>query len=413
MKVLIYSQYYLPESPPGAHRLASLADSISKAGHSVEVLTSWPNYPEFKIKPGYNQKFYGKEIMGNIRVHRSGTILLGGKGKISRLLVYLSFQFSSVLNAMRKIEKPDVIFCLSPPITNAVGGIILKRYFKAQLVVNIADLWPESGVKLGLIKNKFLIGILERIEKKLYYEAAGIACQTNGILKNIESRFPNKKLIWFKNGVDFDFYKRNVVNLDMVELIKLDLKDFVVLYSGLVGHAQGLDVLVKAASVIEKNIDISYLIVGDGPLLEDIKKKVQANGLTNFIFVGNQPKEMMPTYLSMANICLVPLKKTDLFLGAIPSKIFDCFAMRKSILLGVDGEARELFDVKYKCAYYYEPDNEFDLANRILKAKENILEIEEMGQRSYSVVENHFDRAKINIEVIDFIASCLEEGNLN
>lgn len=413
MKVLIYSQYYLPESPPGAHRLASLANSIRKSGHTVEVLTSWPNYPEFKIKNGYKQKFYDTEIINEICVHRSGTILLGGKGKISRLMVYLSFQFSSIINAIRKIEKPDVIFCLSPPITNAIGGIVLKKYFRARLIVNIADLWPESGVKLGLIKNKFLIRLLGSVEKKLYKEADGIACQTNGILRNIESRFPDKKLLWFKNGVDFEFYKRNTVSAKLVANVRPNLNSFVVLYSGLIGHAQGLDVLVRAASIIDNEIDISYLIVGDGPLLQDMKNQVEKIGLKNFVFEGNQPKEMMPSYMSLANICLVPLKKTDLFLGAIPSKIFDCFAMRKTILLGVDGEARELFQNKYNCAHYYEPDNAADLADMILKSMLNISEIEQMGDRAYSVVENHFDRARINNEVIEFIDNCNSTKKFN
>ena len=165
--------------------------------------------------------------------------------------------------------------------------------------------------------------------------------------------------------------------------------------------------------LLDNDIDISYLIVGDGPLLQDMKNQVEKIGLKNFVFEGNQPKEMMPSYMSLANICLVPLRKTDLFLGAIPSKIFDCFAMRKTILLGVDGEARELFENKYNCAHYYEPDNAADLADMILKSMLNTSEIEQMGDRAYSVVENHFDRARINNEVIEFIDNCTSTKKFN
>jgi glycosyltransferase involved in cell wall biosynthesis len=395
----------LPEPPPGAYRLASLAQTLKKRGHEVEVLTAWPNYPQFKVSEGYKQSFYGLDEMNGIRVHRSWAILLGKKGIFSRLLLFISFQFSSIINGLSKVNKPDLIICLSPPIINGFAGMILKKFHGAKLVLNIADLWPESGVKLGLIKNRLLIKILVKLEEKLYQEADGIACQTNGIVSNISARFSNKKMIWFRNGVDFEFYSNSIIDETIVREIKPNLNGFVVCYSGLIGHAQGLDVLVKAAKILQGKVNISYLIIGDGPLKAEMVNNVNAEGLTNFIFTGSQPKKLMSSFLSLADVCLVPLIKSDLFLGAIPSKIFDCFAVRKTILLGVDGEARELFCNQYDCAYFYEPGDAVELANSIFKIINEKEKLVEKGEFAYKIMEQEFNRTNINEGIVDFLES--------
>jgi glycosyltransferase involved in cell wall biosynthesis len=405
LKVLIFTQYYLPEPPPGAYRLASLAQTLKKRGHEVEVLTAWPNYPQFKVTEGYKQSFYGLEEMNGIRVHRSWAILLGKKGIFSRLLLFISFQFSSIINGLSKVNKPDLIICLSPPIINGFAGMILKKFHGAKLVLNIADLWPESGVKLGLIKNRLLIKMLVKLEEKLYQEADGIACQTNGIVSNISARFPDKKMIWFRNGVDFEFYSNSIIDEKIINEIKPQLKGFVVCYSGLIGHAQGLDVLVKAAKILQGKVNVSYLIVGDGPLKPEMVNNVTAEGLTNFIFTGSQPKKLMSSFLSLADVCLVPLIKSDLFLGAIPSKIFDCFAVCKTILLGVDGEARELFCNQYDCAYFYEPGDAVELANSIVKTINEKEKLVEKGEFAYKIMEQEFNRTNINEGIVDFLES--------
>ncbi len=395
----------MPEPPPGAHRLASLAQTLKKRGHEVEVLTAWPNYPQFKVSDGYKQSFYGFEEMNGIKVHRSWSILLGRKGIFSRLLLFISFQFSSIINCLIKVNKPDLIICLSPPIINGLAGMILKKFHGAKLVLNIADLWPESGVKLGLIKNRLLIKILVKLEEKFYQEADGIACQTNGIVSNISTRFPDKKMIWFRNGVDFEFYSNSIIDETIVRDIKPKLNGFVVCYSGLIGHAQGLDVLIKAAKILQGKVNVSYLIVGDGPLKPDIVNNVSAEGLTNFIFTGSQPKKLMSSFLSLADVCLVPLIKSDLFLGAIPSKIFDCFAVRKAILLGVDGEARDLFCSQYDCAYFYEPGDAFELANSIVKIIGEKEKLVKKGEFAYEIMEREFNRTNINEGIVDFLES--------
>jgi len=403
VKVLILTQYYLPENPPGAHRLSSLAKSLIENGHQVEVLTTFPNYPNLKPFEGYKVKGYTRDLVDGITVHRSWIYLNPKKRILDRLLAFISFVFSSLFIGLFKVEKPDVIICLSPPIFTCITGVFLKWRYKSKLILNIADLWPESGIKLGVIKSPFIIWFTTHMELFFYKQADGIACQTMGILNNIKQRTKSRKFIWFRNGVDFGYYEKINIEPSLVSNLNLGHSDLVIGYTGLVGYAQGMEVLVKAAFLLKDKLKVTFLIIGDGPKLPEMKSLVQEYGLDNFIFVGNQPKHKMPTYLSMVDITIVPLIKTDIYLGALPSKIFDSFAVKKSVLLGVDGEARELFCNKYNCAYYFEPENHEELSKLILEVIADKEKASNFGIRGYEVMKTEFNRKYINQDIIKFL----------
>jgi glycosyltransferase involved in cell wall biosynthesis len=403
MKVLILTQYYLPENPPGAHRLSSFAKSLVEYGHHVEILTTFPNYPNMKPFDGYTVKGYKREIVDGIIVHRSWIYLNPKKRMIDRLISFISFLFSSLFIGLCKIDKPEVIICLSPPFFTCFTGVFLKWRFRSKLILNIADLWPESGVKLGLIKNSFIIWLTTRMELFFYRQADGIACQTMGILNNIKQRTKSQNLIWFKNGVDFSYYEKIKIEPNLILKINLNHSDLVIGYTGLIGYAQGMEILVKAAILLKHKLKVTFLIIGDGPKSQEMKDLVSNYELDNFIFVGNQPKHLMPTYLSMVDITIAPLVKTDIYLGALPSKIFDSFAVKKSVLLGVDGEARELFCKKYNCAFYFEPENHEELAKLIMRVIADKDKAIEYGERGYELMKTTFNRKFINQEFILYL----------
>ena len=171
--------------------------------------------------------------------------------------------------------------------------------------------------------------------------------------------------------------------------------DFVVLYAGIIGHAQGLDVILEAAALLQDRC-IKFLIVGDGPekqRLEDLATKM---GLRQVNFQGNLPKVKIPSLIKICDAYIVPLKKLDLFKGAIPSKLFEPLALGKPILLGVDGEARELFIDEGKAGLYFEPENGAALANQIklLFADPNLATV--LGKSGQKYVYENFNRERIH-----------------
>jgi glycosyltransferase involved in cell wall biosynthesis len=391
----------LPENAPGAHRLSSLAITLTKLGHEVEVLTSFPNYPNLELYKGYSLKWCSIEHISGIKVCRCYTYIKKSKSLMNRALGFLSFQVSSTIVGITKIPKPDLIICLSPPIFLGITGLFLKWYYKAALVLNIADLWPESGIKLGVIKNKTIIYFLEKLELLLYQQSHGVAGQTQGIIDHVENKIPNIPTIWFKNGVDF---KTLYTSSGMPQVIEKKNDDtFIIGYTGLVGYAQGLEVLIEAAKKLAYNPKIKFLIVGDGPKLEEIKQLTAEYRLDNVSFAGNVPKHEMYKYLERMSLTVVPLKKNDLFLGAIPSKIFDSLAHKVPVILGVDGEAKALFYDRYECAYFYEPENVNALVAVIEHCLENRQDLKALGEKGHAVINEFFNRDKINVEITYFI----------
>lgn len=400
MKVLILTQYYLPENPPGAHRLSSLAKSLKASGHQVEILTTFPNYPNLQPFEGYRVRCYFKESIDNIAVHRCWIHLNPKKRLIDRLLAFVSFQLSSLITGLIRINKPDVIICLSPPIFACFTGVFLKWRYRAKLILNIADLWPESGIKFGVIKNPIIIWLSTKMELFFYSQAHGLACLTMGILDNIKNRTKSKKFTWFRNGVDFSYYSKIDIKPELLSGMKLLDADLVIGYTGLIGYAQGMELLVKAALILKGKIQVLFLIIGSGPKLQELMNLVNDNQLDNFVFLENQPKSNMPTYLSVVDVTIVPLIKADIYLGALPSKIYDSFAVKKSVLLGVDGEARELFCDKYKCAFYFEPEDPVALANLILAVNSDRQKAVDYGEKGYEVMKREFNREFINLDMI-------------
>ncbi len=400
MRILLLTQYYLPENAPGAHRLSSLAQSLLNQGHEVEVLTSFPNYPNQELFDGYKLKWHTVEDIKGVKVNRCYTFIKKSRSLFSRALGFVSFQTSSAIIGATKIEKPDLIICLSPPIFLGVTGVLLKWWYKSTMILNVADLWPESGIKLGVIKNKVIIKALEYLEVFLYRKSDGVAGQTQGIVKHINNKIPKTPITWFKNGVDFSTLK-TLTNQELTETEKTN--EFVVGYTGLVGYAQGLEVLVEAANLLAENKNIKFLVVGDGPKLEEVKALANKYQLTNMEFTGNVPKSEMPKYLNKMDITVVPLKKNELFLGAIPSKIFDSFANKVPVILGVSGEAKELFCDTYNCAYYFEPENVTKLVEVLLACSNNISDVKMKGEHGFQVISTDFNREKINNDIIYFI----------
>lgn len=395
MKILILTQYFPPETGAPQNRLHSIAGYFSNLGAEVSILTAMPNYPKMEVFDGYRGRFYKYEEQGNIKVHRAWIFVSKSKSVIFRLLNYFSFVFSSLLVGIFKINKHDIIICESPPLFLGISALILKWFKNSKLVFNVSDLWPESAEKLDIVTNKLLLGISYKLEGILYTHSNLVSGQTQGIVKNISDRFPLVKTYWLPNGIDFNQYNILANGADFRLTYAINSSDFILMYAGILGYAQGLDVIIKSAFITKTFPEIKYVIIGDGPEKEKLKKLAKELKLENVLFVGNIPRENMSNAIAACNAYIVPLKKNDLFLGAIPSKLFEPLAMGKPILLGVDGEARELFIEKGNGGLFFKPEDANELAEKVLYLNANRNEISILGDNGKKFVSINFNREKI------------------
>jgi glycosyltransferase involved in cell wall biosynthesis len=407
MRIIILTQYFPPEVGAPQNRLYEVAVRLAKKGVEVEVLTAMPNYPKMQIDPAYKGKWYVNEKMDGLNVHRSWVWVGKSKSIMSRLLNYFSFVFSSMWIGLFKLSKADYIFCESPPLFLGVSAIFLKKTKRAKLIFNVADLWPESAEKLGIITNKFLLRVSTRLEEYLYKSSALITGQAQGIVKNIQDRFPAKTVYWLRNGVDLSYYDYEKVQSKWREENGFTANDFIVLYAGIIGYAQALELILKAGKATEEHPEMKWILLGSGPEKEKLLQMKAEMKLNNVFFYDPVTKKEMPQVWKACDLAVVPLRRLDLFKGIIPSKLFEAMAMKKPLLLGVEGEAEDLFIKEGKAGLAFTPEDAADLANKALYLYKNKQETSTLGENGYNYVRSKFNRDIIAENFYDFLSSNL------
>ena len=395
MKLLILTQYYPPEIGAPQNRLHELAVRLKAAGMEIDVLTALPNYPRMEIMNGYENRKNRYEEIDGIPVHRSWIYITKSKGIFSRLLIYFSFVCSSYWKG-RKMKKYDYLLVESPPLFLGYSAMALSKKLNAKLIFNVSDLWPESAEKLGIVTNKIALNLAYKLEAKCYKQAFLITGQTQGIVDDICTRFPDKKVYWLPNGVDVSFYNPSQIQPgNFRERNGFRQEEILFFYGGIIGHAQGLEVILNAANLLRDSSSIQFVLQGSGPEKETLIALKQTLNLTNVHFLEPVSKKEMPSILKSIDVALVPLKNLTLFKGAIPSKVFEALAMEVPLLLGVDGEARNHFIEKGKAGLFFQPENADELAKQAQFLAENLVERLEMGKNARRYVTENFDREKI------------------
>jgi glycosyltransferase involved in cell wall biosynthesis len=396
VKLLILTQYYPPETGAPQNRLSDLAQRVSAAGHEVTVLTAMPNYPRMEIFEAYRGKSFVKEVLQGVRVFRTSIYVSKKKSIVARLRNYFSFVWSSAMACGKLAPQYDFLMCESPPLFLGYSAIYLSRRKKAKLIFNVSDLWPESAEKLGVVTNSLLLKLAYNLEAKCYQRAALVSGQTQGICKDIQHRFPHVKTYWLPNGADLNFYNPETIDAGNWRTANgFAADDFILLYAGIIGIAQGLDIIPKAAEFFRDQKNIQFVMIGAGPETNSIQEMIQSKGLRNVTLLPAVLKSEMPAILKNVNAALIPLRKLELFKGAIPSKIFEALAMELPVLLGVDGESRDLFIEQGKCGLYFEPENATALTTAIRELVANRQNALEMGRNGRKFVLTHFNRATI------------------
>lgn len=394
MKILFLTQYCPPEVGAPQNRIFEFAKELKKLGHEITILTAMPNYPKGEIFDEYKGKKVVKEELDGIKIVRTSIYATKEKSFSKRMRNYLSFTFSSVFSGAKHIEKQDVIITESPPLFLGWSGYVLSKLKGARFIFNVSDLWPESAVKLGVLNNKLFIKMSTWLEEFCYKKAVAITGQTQGIVDNITNRgFSKSKVHLITNGVDTEFFKKENRDEEFRKSISIENK-FAVVYAGIHGIAQGLEVVIEAADILKAYEDIQIVFIGDGPEKTKLIKMSEEKKLTNVKFLPVQLKPNMPKIIASMDATVIPLKKLDLFKGALPSKMFEALSSELPIVLAVEGEAEKLIN-DAQAGITVEPENPKAIAEAILKLYNNLELRRNLGQSGRSYVIKNYSRESI------------------
>ena len=390
MRILFLSHYFPPEVNAPAARVYEHCKQWVKMGHEVTVVSCVPHHPMGKAYPGYKNKLVHIEYIEGIKSVKVLTYITANEGFVRRIFNYFFFMIMTVLVAPF-LPKSDVVISTSPQFFNGLSGYFVSRIKRCPWLLEIRDLWPESIVALGVIKSPKLIATLESVERFIYLKADFIVPVTNAFKTHILARGGRADRIEvIPNGVDLDFFSERPREETYAE--SLGVKDkFVVSYVGTHGMAHGLEIIIEAAELLRQREDIVFLMVGEGSERRGLVDEIAKRKLTNILILGQLPKEDMPMLWSVSAVSLVVLRKLDLFLSVIPSKIFESMAMKKPIILGVEGESKEIIK-KAGAGIAIEPGNAAELAVAITRLADSPALCDEYGERGSEYVAAHFDR---------------------
>jgi len=408
-RILFITPYYPPEKAAPAVRLSETAARLARRGHQVTVLTTVPNYPTGIVPPEYRGHLVQQETRDGVRVVRVWSYTSPNKGFLRRIVAQLSFGCLAPILGGRAVGRPDVIIVESPPLFDAIAARMLAWYRRCPFIFLVSDLWPESAVQLGMLRNRTLIWLAEWLERSTYRRAGLVWAVTEGIRQSLLQRgLSTEKVFLLTNGVDTEKFRPRSQAQARAEL-GWDNR-FTLLYAGTHGLSQGLTTLLDAADRLRDQPDIHVVLVGDGAEKADLIAQARKRDLQNITFLDPLPHDRVPLLLASADICLVPLRKLPLFEGALPSKMYEMMACARPMILGVEGEARRMVEQEAGAGLAVEPENADALVEAVLYLREHPEVAEAMGRRGRAFVEARFERAQLTAQLEVRITALLAEN---
>lgn len=333
MKVLVVCQYYYPEN----FQITPICEQLAADGYDVTVLTGLPNYPS-GIVPEEYKKGHREETLNGVHIIRCHEI--GRKrGAVFLALNYLSFLRSASKRVNHLPEDFDIVFVyqLSPVLMGIPGRKYAKRHH-VPMILYCCDLWPESMKMYIHNENNIVFLAVKHISKWIYKSAQKVIVQSTSFgpyLKKVHG-IDDSKLVYIPAFADEAYLKQDFTPDD-------ETVDFV--FMGNLGIAQNLIAVLEAVDLIKDTPGFKVHFVGDGSMLNEMKRFVMGHGLEKVVlFYGRRPVEEMPFFYKLADACMVSLKADNETGLTLPSKVQGYMAAGKPILGMINGSARDVIE---------------------------------------------------------------------
>jgi len=397
VKILYISQYFPPEMGAPAARASELAHHWAQAGQEVSILTGFPNHPTGVVPEEWRarlRRLFYHEKFGGVNVYRTWLWPLPNRRSHERMRNYASFCLSAGLRGLT-LPRPDVIIATSPQLLVGLAGWWLSFARQIPFVFEVRDLWPESLSAVGIgHEDSLLHQTLAGIAGFLYEHAHRIVVVTPAFRDRLieDWRVPAAKIDIVQNGVETDIFSPNAFTAGLREQLGLQGR-FVASYIGTMGNAHGLESLLDAAAQLQtQRPEIVFLLIGEGAEKQRIKAQAHERTLHNVIFLDQQPREKIPAFIAASDACLVLLKKTDVFKTVIPTKMLEFMSCARPVVLGVDGQARQIIE-EAEAGIVIEPENASALAAAVQQLADNCELCVTLGKKGREYIVKNYSRA--------------------
>ena len=393
MKILMVVAYFVPEIASAAHVYFDLARTFVKRGHDVDIITSYPR--EFNLNGAdADKEFPLEETVGGIRVHRCRHLTKRDNIVLRGLEHFIlpKYYFRTYLKIGKKF---DMCLIYIPPLPLYYFARRLKRHDGTPSVLNYQDFHPQELTDVGVMKNKLMIEIMEYIEKESYKNAAYITVLSKGGIDYVVKKGGDaNKIKHIYNGVILSDFEKYLAKKDFKKKERIEEK-FLVSYAGILSPFQGIDNILDAAKKLSNYEDIIIYIVGDGMLKNHLERRIEDEKISNVKLLPLQPREEYFNIINSSDISFVSLHNR-MKAPCLPGKLINLLGIQQPIIASVPSDSEAAYVVeKAKCGIVTEPGNIEQLANAILKMKDNPELKKELSENGRKFVEENMDLWKI------------------
>ena len=399
-RILFLTDNFPPEVNAPATRTYEHAREWAAKGYEVSVITCAPNFPHGRVYEGFKNKLISRKEKDGIKVIRIWTYISANEGFLKRILDYISFALMAFLVGLW--IRTDIIVATSPQFFTGVAGRWLSFFKLRPWIMEVRDLWPESIAAVGAMNEGRIYEFLEWVELRLYKSAKKIIVVTDTFKRKISDRGINPaKIDVHKNGVILDMFKPRDKDEELMKVNPQFHGKKVFAYIGTHGMAHGLSFVINSLPNLQESLpQAHFLFIGEGAEKENLLKQAEELKLSNVTFMPFVPKHEVVRYLSLMDVALVNLKKSDTFKTVIPSKIFEAAALQKPILLGLEGETKGIIE-SFNAGICFEPENEEEFISQchsILKEQQY-----KVHQEGCHKLAKAFNRKQIALQVLETI----------
>lgn len=318
--ILVLCQLYYPEMVSTGQTLTELCSEMSILGWNVEVVCAQPT----TIK---DSKIIDKVISYNgVTIRRVWATRFPKLNLIGRIINQLTYSLSTIFYLGFKTGKRPILVLTNPPFL-PFSCLIAKLFrFDLKFVLLVFDVYPDTAVHLGLIKNNGLVQyVWDKLNTLSFNASTRIIvigrCMRDVILE--KGRRAGLDLgpkiemihIW---ADDSAIMQSNHATPTVLQGRGLEGK-FIALYSGNMGRFHDLETVLEAATKLKNHPDIRFVFIGEGAKKKLVTETIARLNLSNCVVDTYVPREELGALLHSASVGLSTLLKGQEGLS-VPSK---------------------------------------------------------------------------------------------
>ncbi|MBC2174851.1 glycosyltransferase family 4 protein [Listeria booriae] len=338
MKIVYIHQYF--NTDKGSTRSYEIAKYLVTKGHQVTIITgnefvSCDGIDIVSTKTPYKQEY----------------------GYNRRLFSFLQFMLKSFVYAIRE-KNVDLIYASSTPLTIGLVGKWIAKLKRCRFVFEVRDLWPDVPIELGIIRNKWLIRLLNNMERDIYKQSDRIVALSSGMKDEIVAKgVLENKIDVITNFADIELFQSiNIAEQANMYVLYPELQNhFISLYAGTIGFVNHVEYILKLA---QNTVDsrILYVIVGDGKEKPRLVKEAEQLGLTNVLFLDSVSKRDAMILMTMSDVGMCFVRPHPILDRNSQNKLFDFWAAGKPTLINYKGWQDEVMR-NYEAGHGFDYEN--------------------------------------------------------